>query len=899
MPPGTPYNSFVLPYSIRVDAFASNATIETVPALHLLTHTHSDHITGLSAKSFAATIICSPDAKEMLLRYEVYAERNLYETEMRAEKIRAFAHLKVEPRKHLDGTTFHHGSRDLLRAIPLHTPTAIELYNSESVVITLIDANHCPGAVMFLVEGSKGAVLHTGDFRAEPYFLEGLKRNPFLLRYIVPQSITTPDGHGGVRKTLDAVYLDTACLFSNLNVPPKDVATFGLVELVQLFPPETLFFLNTWTWGYEDILKGIAHAFDSKIHVDRYKHSVFSHISDPFMRAIITRDAKSTRFHACERFAQCSPIDDMFAQEARENNGRIVYINPVTMGSESWNTYRQTVKKQLRNGKVVNILLVPLSRHSPLPELKQFVSMFRPRQVVPNTLVPALHGLDWAYANHAFAPCLSPTARLPSDEDVVDFPWFERNGFDIKVDSSEGVDAALKNLEGADADDHAAVWAEQSGVRKRLEQMRHTLDGRAKVVVEEVLGRMPELDVEETVVAGEDGGEKKAGRGMAIAADSDEETEDDDERGRTAHKLFAALAGVDSDDPIRSPQPSSQVSKAAADSPPSPAMDVDDHPHEMQEQCFKGIVSETASNLRHDGSRRLPPTPLTSPLGDPGPSTLRHCRFNDDKTPKTIPACRSPMRSALPTRTPQRVALLKDGTERRTSVPRRIRHETPFVDLNNIPSQPHTPAKRAFSSGSPSPTCKRRRPWDTRFDSTPRASDLQPGRLLSVSPEIPMIRLRPSSDEQKSGCADAPSISLPATSLPSSEGNRARRERRRATAERRKSLTENLRRAAGNNPLQPLRRRLSPQQHPPCYSGSMNEGGPRDKVLFGTAGLAASSSTVEYRGDQAMDWDRGRELRDSVRAQVSVGLRPILPTLSCLDSPHLVTSARPRIARRM
>jgi len=114
MPPGTPYNSFILPYAIRVDDFAASATLNPTPALHLLTHTHSDHINGLSARSFGYTVICSHDAKEMLLRHEVYAERVLHDMDIRPERTRTFRHLQVDPVGLGHDQMYYHASRDLL-----------------------------------------------------------------------------------------------------------------------------------------------------------------------------------------------------------------------------------------------------------------------------------------------------------------------------------------------------------------------------------------------------------------------------------------------------------------------------------------------------------------------------------------------------------------------------------------------------------------------------------------------------------------------------------------------------------------------------------------------------------------------------------------------------------------
>ncbi|KAJ4482020.1 hypothetical protein J3R30DRAFT_2114204 [Lentinula aciculospora] len=460
MPPGTPFNSFALPYPIRVDCFSTISPSAPEPhnaALHLLSHTHADHIMGLQAKSFSQIVICSAPAKEMLLKHEVYKERALHEDKYRAEHNLTFRHLKVNPFVDSNGEIVLHGAKDLLKVLPMNTPTEIELEGDKKVTITLFDANHCPGAVMFLIEGAEGAILHTGDFRAENWFLESVKHNPYLQPYLAISDCAFQSKNNGILKTLEAIYLDTSCVMQNYQVPTKDDATNGLIALLKLYPPSTYFFINSWTWGYEDILKEIARTFNCKIHLDEYKHRIYSLLSsDPLLQTLGTTDPDETRFHACERFARCHHVnvdregkflnddDDVLASENTFDSANrlllgetshkswgittankkskgipeklVVYINPVSsMTPDAWVEYQSATKQQLLSGKVNRSLLVPLSRHSPLPELQAFVSLFRPKRVIPNTLDPSLKNLDWAGIDRAFQNCCRKPQTIPAD----------------------------------------------------------------------------------------------------------------------------------------------------------------------------------------------------------------------------------------------------------------------------------------------------------------------------------------------------------------------------------------------------------------------------------------------------------------------------------------------------
>ncbi|WVZ67938.1 hypothetical protein U9M48_016950 [Paspalum notatum var. saurae] len=78
--------------------------------------------------------------------------------------------------------------------------------------VTAYDANHCPGAVMFLFEGQFGTILHTGDCRLTPDCVQNLP-----IKHIAKK------GKENICR-LDFVFLD--CTFAKcfLNLPSKESA---------------------------------------------------------------------------------------------------------------------------------------------------------------------------------------------------------------------------------------------------------------------------------------------------------------------------------------------------------------------------------------------------------------------------------------------------------------------------------------------------------------------------------------------------------------------------------------------------------------------------------------------------------------------------------------------------
>ncbi|GAA6052948.1 hypothetical protein JCM3770_006749 [Rhodotorula araucariae] len=468
---------------IRVDAFHGDPAVANpytgkAPHFYLLTHAHTDHIVGLNSPHFHGQIYATPVTKQLVLETMQAADRVRYEElGKRFGRKRKFANLcKIAPR-----TNGSRGARgggrgagmDRIKEIPLNTRSELTGPDGITVTVTALDANHCPGSCMFLIEGKVAgvhrAVLVTGDVRIEPWWLDALKHNPLVAPYLPANDA----GRRSVPSRLDCLYIDTSNVLLDEELVTKDDAVAAVIDLMAQYPPDTRFFLNAWTWGYEELLKAVHKAFGEEIHLDWYKHRLYTSApfrsSDPLLASLGTTSsfpsspstftahspslhapstaaapvpapapARPLRFHACERRWKCDHVwqDGLgcFSWEGEyvtllngpkrlkrpmsgetlpaHEDARVVYVNPSEMPRWRWEAYREQVQARIaswrereererdrrgkgkkraldeaevEDGELPNALIVPLARHSSLPELRSLVALFRPQTLYPLT----------------------------------------------------------------------------------------------------------------------------------------------------------------------------------------------------------------------------------------------------------------------------------------------------------------------------------------------------------------------------------------------------------------------------------------------------------------------------------------------------------------------------------
>ncbi|KAL8215977.1 hypothetical protein R6Q57_022814 [Mikania cordata] len=176
----------------------------------------------------------------------------------------------------------------------------------DAFTVTAFDANHCPGAVMFLFEGSFGNILHTGDCRLTPECLQRLPE-----KYLGKISREP-------KCRLDYVFLD--CTFGTFSskMPSKQVAIRQVVDCICKHPDARVVYLTCDLLGQEEILVKVCRTFGSKIFIDKKNNPEFYQSLCVTVPDIISQDPSSI-FHLFDGYPRLAERAEAKLAEARAN----------------------------------------------------------------------------------------------------------------------------------------------------------------------------------------------------------------------------------------------------------------------------------------------------------------------------------------------------------------------------------------------------------------------------------------------------------------------------------------------------------------------------------------------------------------------------------------------------
>ncbi|KAH1056924.1 hypothetical protein J1N35_034989 [Gossypium stocksii] len=248
----------------------------------------------------------------------------------------------------------------MLQVLPLN-----EKIHISGIYITCLDANHCPGSIMILFEPPNGkAILHTGDFR----YSEEMVGLPLLHACPIHTLI------------LDTTYCNPQYDF------PKQVAVIQFViEAIQAeaFNPKTLFLIGSYTIGKERLFLEVARALRRKVYITAAKLRLLECLgfSEEDMQWFTSNDQES-QIHIVPMWTLAS-----FKRLKQISNHYARRFNLVVAFSPTGWTFGKGKKKspgrRWQQGTIIRYE-VPYSEHSSFTELREFVKLVSPENIIPS-----------------------------------------------------------------------------------------------------------------------------------------------------------------------------------------------------------------------------------------------------------------------------------------------------------------------------------------------------------------------------------------------------------------------------------------------------------------------------------------------------------------------------------
>ncbi|XP_026755036.2 DNA cross-link repair 1A protein isoform X2 [Galleria mellonella] len=311
-----PHHKIVAGTHFAVDAF-SYGEIPNVKH-YFLTHFHSDHYSGLK-KSFNKLLFCSKITADLCI-----------------------SRLGVSPKY-------------------IHVINPGETIRVESVEVTVLDANHCPGAIMLVFTLPNGkTLLHCGDFRACP----AMESYPIFWN-----------------KDIHTIYLDTTYCNPRYNFPTQDQSLEMAVNLLRQKKlalekdgksfSSVLIVCGTYTIGKEKFFLGMAKRVGCSVWAFPEK--------DRVLQAVEGRSFSQSPPQSCQLHVLA--MRDLTHEKLRSHLDSLqgAFTEVVAFKPSGWeNSKNSTVEKDM-----VTIHGIPYSEHSSFSEMIRFVKFLMPKQVVP------------------------------------------------------------------------------------------------------------------------------------------------------------------------------------------------------------------------------------------------------------------------------------------------------------------------------------------------------------------------------------------------------------------------------------------------------------------------------------------------------------------------------------
>jgi hypothetical protein len=185
------------------------------------------------------------------------------------------------------------------------------------IAVTLIDANHCPGSVVFLFELPDGRKhLHTGDFRYTPDLLSA---HGGLLRTAanVPQFLSDGEDTGHTKIGLTTCYLDTTYCDPLYTFPTQAAAVEFCVTAARsegFNATSTLFLVGSYTIGKEKVMLALWNQQNTRS---------WNSSKCPRMTLLVLQPMRQRRISRVQSYTSCRWVRYAHARENRTAEGSI------------------------------------------------------------------------------------------------------------------------------------------------------------------------------------------------------------------------------------------------------------------------------------------------------------------------------------------------------------------------------------------------------------------------------------------------------------------------------------------------------------------------------------------------------------------------------------------------